>query len=107
MLKVLPEALSFSFGQQQGDTVELHFKPNRQFRLGTREERVFQALEGDIWVNRKRERLVEITGHLKFGGGLLGHLDPGGRFEVQQSEVATETVIRAILSFLGRTSSET
>ena len=93
MLKVLPKALTFSFGEQRGDTVELHFKPNPQFRPATREERVFQALEGDIWVNRNQARLVEITGHLshevKFdAGGLLGHLNPGGRFEVQQAEVA-------------------
>ena len=35
---------------------------------------------------------MAIRGHLnrevKFGGGLLGHLDPGGRFDVQQTEVA-------------------
>jgi hypothetical protein len=92
LLKLLPKALSFSFREQRGDTVELHFKPNPQFRPGTREERVFQAMEGDICVNRKQARLVEITGHLshevKFAGGLLGHLSPGGRFEVQQAEVA-------------------
>jgi hypothetical protein len=92
MLKVLPKALTFSFGEQQGDTVELHFKPNPQFRPGTREERVFQAMEGEIRVNRKQQRLMEISGHLshevKFAGGFLGHLDPGGRFQVQQTEVA-------------------
>lgn len=92
MLKVLPKALSFSFGEQQGDTVELHFQPNPQFRPATREERVFQSMDGDIWINRKQERLMEITGRLsheiKFGGGWLGHLDAGGRFEVQQTEVA-------------------
>jgi|GEM_PF-321423 len=91
MLKVLPKALSYSFGEQQGDTVELHFKPNPEFRPDTREERVFQAMDGDIWVNRKQERLMKITGHLshevKFGWGVLGHLDSGGRFEVQQTEV--------------------
>lgn len=33
-----------------------------------------------------------LNGHLmedvKFGGGLLGHLDKGGKFEVRQTEVA-------------------
>ena len=36
--------------------------------------------------------LVQIAGHLthqvRFAGGLLGHLDRGGRFEVRQTEVA-------------------
>jgi hypothetical protein len=92
MLKVLSKALTFTFCEQRGDTVELHFTPNPQFRPATGEERVFQAMEGDIWVNSKQARLAEITGRLshevKFGGGFLGHLNSGGRFEVQQTEVA-------------------
>jgi hypothetical protein len=92
MLKVLPKALTFTFCEQRGDTVELHFTPNPQFRPATGEERVFQAMEGDIWVNSKQARLAEITGRLshevKFGGGFLGQLNSGGRFEVQQTEVA-------------------
>jgi hypothetical protein len=47
-------------------------------------------MEGHIWI--ERNRLAEIRGHLirpvKFGGGLLGHLDQGGEFRVKQSEVA-------------------
>lgn len=43
-------------------------------------------------VDSKQERLAAINGHLmedvKFGGGLLGHLDKGSKFEVIQTEVA-------------------
>jgi hypothetical protein len=92
LLKMLPNALSFSFGEQHGDTVELKFKPNPRFRPASREQRVFQAMEGEMWINRKHARLLEITAHLthevKFGGGFLGHLDRGGQFEVKQTEVA-------------------
>ena len=53
---------------------------------------MFHEMEGEMWVNTKEDRLVKITGHLthevKFAGGLLGHLDKGGRFEVRQAEVA-------------------
>jgi hypothetical protein len=49
-------------------------------------------MQGSIWVNTKQARLAEINGHLiqevKFGGGLLGHLNPGGTFDVKQAEVA-------------------
>jgi hypothetical protein len=49
-------------------------------------------MAGRIWVNTRENRLLEIEGHLtrgvKFGGGLLGHLDKGGEFHVKQSEVA-------------------
>jgi hypothetical protein len=49
-------------------------------------------MEGRIWIASKESRLAEIDGHLtdavRFGGGLLGHLDKGGQFHVKQSEVA-------------------
>ena len=49
-------------------------------------------MEGSVWVNGKEARVEEITGHLihevKFGGGLLGHLNKDGTFDVKQAEVA-------------------
>jgi len=49
------------------------------------------AMEGVLWVNGRQKRLAEISGHLtrpvKFGGGILGHLDAGGHFYVKQEEV--------------------
>jgi hypothetical protein len=49
-------------------------------------------MQGEMTVETKQERLAEINGQLmedvKFGGGLLGHLDKGGMFEVRQTEVA-------------------
>ncbi len=92
LLKMLPEALIFRFGERRGDAVQLQFTPNRGFRPATREAQVFQAMEGDLWVDSKQGRLMEIGGHLtrevKFGGGWLGHLNAGGQFEVKQTEVA-------------------
>jgi len=92
LLKMLPQALIFSFGERRGDVVQLHFTPNPKFRPATREAQVFQAMVGDLWVNSKQERLMEISGRLtrevKFGGGFLGHLNPGGTFQVKQTEVA-------------------
>ena len=83
LLKMLPQALIFSFGERRGDVVQLHFTPNPKFRPATREAQVFQAMVGDLWVNSKQERLMEISGRLtrevKFGGGFLGHLNPGVR----------------------------
>jgi len=48
-------------------------------------------MEGEMWVDCKQERLATFNGRLtqdvKFGLGLLGHLDKGGHFEVRQAEV--------------------
>jgi hypothetical protein len=91
LLKHLPDALVFEYGEQRGDLVELKFKPNPHFRPPSHEAAVVHAMEGVLWVNGRQKRLVEISGHLtrpvKFGGGLLGHLDAGGHFYVKQEEV--------------------
>jgi hypothetical protein len=91
LLKLLPDALVFEYGEQRGDLVELKFKPNSHFRPPSHEAAVVHTMEGALWLNGRQKRLVEISGHLthpvKFGGGLLGHLDAGGHFYVKQEEV--------------------
>ena len=91
LLKTLPDALVFEYGEQRGDLVELKFKSNPHFRPPSHEAAAVHAMEGVLWVNGKQKRLAEISGHLKhpvkFGGGLLGHLDAGGHFYVKQEEV--------------------
>ena len=55
------------------------------------EEYVFHKMDGYVIVNTKEDRLVEIAGTLTHGveffGGLLGHLDAGGTFDVRLAEV--------------------
>lgn len=91
LLKTLPDALVFEYGEERGDLVELKFKANPHFRPPSHEAAVVHAMEGVLWVNGRQKRLVEISGQLthavKFGGGLLGHLNAGGYFHVKQEEV--------------------
>jgi hypothetical protein len=92
LLKVLPDALLFSYQQRRGNLVKLSFKPTPDFKPPSGEAHVFHEMEGEAWFDTAQNRLVQITGHLthevRFAGGLLGHLDRGGRFEVRQAEVA-------------------
>ena len=92
LFKMLPDAVIAHYGKRQGELVEILFEPNPNFHPPSHEAAVFHSMEGRIWVNTRQNRLVEIEGHLtrevKFGGGLLGHLDKGGEFHVKQSEVA-------------------
>jgi hypothetical protein len=92
LFKMLPDAVTASYGKRQGELVEILFKPNPHFHPPSHEAAVFHAMAGRIWINTRENRLVEIEGHLtsgvRFGGGLLGHLDNGGEFRVKQSEVA-------------------
>ena len=92
LLKMLPDAVTARYGERQGDLVEILFEPNQNFHPSSHEASVFHSMAGRIWVNTKQNRLAEIEGHLvrhvKFAGGLLGHLDKGGEFHVKQTEVA-------------------
>lgn len=92
MLKMLPDAFLYTYGERRGDRVQLIFKPNPRFRSRGFEEEVFHAMDGSLWVDDKQNRLAEISGTLtngvKFLGGLLGHLDKGGTFDVQQEPEA-------------------
>src|SRR6202795_893693 len=92
LLKMLPDAVTARSGKRQGELVEILFEPNPNFHPSSHQAAVFHAMAGRIWINTRENRLVAIEGHLtrgvKFGGGLLGHLDKGGEFHVKQSEVA-------------------
>jgi len=91
LFKMLPDAFVFSYAGGDGNLVKLSFRPNPSFHPPSLEARVFHDMEGEMWVDCKQERLAAFDGHLtqavKFGFGLLGHLDKGGHFEVRQAEV--------------------
>jgi hypothetical protein len=91
LLRMLPQAFIFHRVSQEGDTVKLSFVPNPNFRPSTREAEVFHHMEGTMLVDAQVKRLLQIDGRLtspvEFWGGLLGHLDAGGTFKVEQRNV--------------------
>jgi hypothetical protein len=91
LFKMLPDAFVFSYAGGDGNLVKLSFRPNLSFHALSLEARVFHDMEGEMWIDCKQERLAGFDGHLtqavKFGFGVLGHLDKGGHFEVRQAEV--------------------
>jgi hypothetical protein len=91
LFKMLSDAFVFNYAGGDAKLVQLSSRPNPQFHPPSREARVFHDLEGEMWVDCKQERLAAFNGRLtqdvKFGLGLLGHLEKGGHFEVRQAEV--------------------
>jgi hypothetical protein len=102
LFRILPDVFVFSYAGRQGDLVTLTFGPNPTFQPPSIEARVFHHMHGEMTVDIKQERLAVLNGYLmddvKFGGGLLGHLDKGGKFEVTQTEVAPGEWEMSILS---------
>lgn len=92
LFKILPDVFEFTYAGRRGDLVTLTFRPSPNFRPPSIEARVLYSMQGEMTVDNRQKRLVELNGHLvedvKFGGGLLGHLDKGGSFEFKQAEVA-------------------
>ena len=94
--KTIPDAFIFSYAGsyagREGDLIKLSYKPNPTFQPSSREARVYHAMEGEMWVHGTQQRLARIRGRLiadvKFAGGLLGHLEKGGQFNVEQTEVS-------------------
>ncbi len=101
IVRALPDAFLFEYaGEETGSTgigragatlVKLKFRPNPRYAPPSRVEEVLTGMEGYVLVDAVRYRLASIDGTLfkevGFGWGILGHLDRGGRFLVQQQEV--------------------
>lgn len=95
LVGALPDAFLYTVTgteEKNGHTlVKLHFTPNPKFSPSSREALVFQGMEGDMIVDSTVMRLVKIDGTMmkdvSIGWGIIGHLDKGGRFVVEQNEV--------------------
>jgi len=94
LLKAIPDAFVFKYAGMDGNLTLLTFSPNPHYSPPTRELMVYHAMTGKLWVDRNAMRLAMIEGRLvedvKFGWGLLGHLDKGGTFKVIQQKVAED-----------------
>lgn len=101
MVKALPNAFHYEYaGTQPGEPnigkpgdelVRLKFTPNPGYSPPSREEQVFAGMEGYLLIDASEKRIAKIDGTLfrqvSFGWGIIGHLDKGGYFRVQQADV--------------------
>src|SRR5579864_6624126 len=118
ILKALPDAFLYepegtengseTVGRPGDQLVKLKFHPNPSYVPPTRVEQVLTGMSGHLLIDPKESHVAEIDGTLQkevgFGWGILGHLDRGGRFLVQQADVSDGhwEVTRMELSFTGK-----
>jgi hypothetical protein len=118
ILSALPDAFLYQrdgtvqgregLGAPGDELIQLNFRPNPNYNPPTHVEQVLTGMYGRVLVDAKELRIAEIDGTLQkevgFGWGILGHLDPGGRFLVQQADVDHRhwEVTRMELSFTGK-----
>lgn len=112
MLKSLPDAFIYQYAgtveTPEGTAENLTFKPNPNWDPPTRETMVYRGMEGTMQINLPGKRLVKIAAKLfrdvNFGWGILGHLDQGGQFIVEQSRVMDHDweTTHMVLNFNGK-----
>ena len=118
IVKALPDALLFDYdgsligsptlGSEGTQLVRLRFRPNPAYRPPSHVEDVLVGMKGVVLVDAAARRIAQIDGTLfkevTFGWGILGHLDKGGHFLVEQREVGDGSwdISRMSLSFTGK-----
>ena len=101
IMKALPDAFLYQYdGTETGkqgvgapgdELVRLRFRSNPNYNPPSRVEQVLAGMQGVLLIDAKRNRVAKIEGTLfrdiGFGWGILGHLDKGGHFLVEQTSV--------------------
>jgi hypothetical protein len=118
IVRALPDAFLYEYaGEESGSEgigrkgeplVKLTFRPNPHYEPPSRVEEILTGMQGHVMVDAVRNRIASIDGTLSkevgFGWGILGHLDRGGRFALQQQEVGDNLweISSMSLSFTGK-----
>jgi hypothetical protein len=118
IVRAIPDAFLFEYAGEEPGTagigragdplVKLKFRPNPRYEPPSRVEQVLTGMEGFVLVDAARYRLATIDGTLfrdvNFGWGILGHLNRGGHFLVQQQQIAENRwdISCMSLSFTGK-----
>jgi hypothetical protein len=102
IMRALPNAFRYEYagtetsgpdlGKVGNPLLRLKFTPNPAYAPPTRVEQVLAGMQGYLLIDPRACRIARIDGTLfrdiSFGWGIIGHLDRGGRFLVQQTELA-------------------
>jgi hypothetical protein len=71
--------------------IVLDYKPNPKFVPPNTEAQALTGLEGRVWIDAKTRYVVRMEGTIargvNFGWGMLAHIYPGGRVEMNQTNV--------------------
>jgi hypothetical protein len=118
ILKALPEAFLYEYdgtetgrpgvGKSGEQLLRLKFRPNPRYDPPSRVEQILTGMQGVVLLDPQKQRIARIDGTLfkdvGFGWGILGHLDRGGHFQVDQADVNDNnwTIARMDLAFTGK-----
>jgi len=118
IVKALPDAFLYKYdgtetgtatlGKKGEQLVRLKFLPNPDYHPPSHVEDVLVGMQGVLLIDPVERRIARIDGTLSkevsFGWGILGHLDKGGHFLVEQLDVGDDSweISHMSLNFAGR-----
>ncbi len=118
ILRALPDAFLFEYdGTEEGGPgvartgarlLRLKFRPDPKYDPPTRVEQVLTGMQGVILIDTQQLHIARIDGTLfkevGFGWGILGHLDRGGHFQVDQANISGNdwSISRMAVAFTGK-----
>ena len=118
IVKALPDAFLYDYdedekgaadlGKDGARLVRLKFRPNPAYQPPSRVEQVLVGMQGVVLIDPAARRVARIDGTLfkdvGFGWGILGHLDKGGHFLVEQRDLGDGSweISHMSLTFTGR-----
>jgi len=86
LLRIIPDVFVFEDQGKEGESERIAFHPNPGFKPKTYEQRVLHALDGIVFIDLHEKRIARLSGSLetrvKFGYGLIGHVEQGGTIEI-------------------------
>ncbi len=99
--KAMPDAFLYEYdgkavgrngvGKEGAELIRLKFRPNPKYNPPGRVEQMLTGMAGTVLIDAQHERMAQLEGTLmkdvSFGWGILGRLDKGGRFLLQQGMV--------------------
>jgi hypothetical protein len=118
ILKALPDAFLYEYdgteagrlglGKSGAQLLRLKFRPNPKYDPPSHVEQVLVGMQGVVLIDTQKQHIARIDGTLfkdvAFGWGILGHLDRGGHFQVDQTDASDDnwTIARMGLAFTGK-----
>jgi len=97
LVPLMPDAAIYTYtpGQPQSGKnggapeVVIDYKPNPKFNPPSTEAQALTGLEGRVWIDARSHTLVRMEGTIargvNFGWGMLAHIYPGGKLELDQT----------------------
>ena len=97
LVRQMPDAMIYTYtpgqpqsGNQSGAQVVLDFLPNPKWSPPSTTAEALTGLKGRMWVDAKTHRMVRMQGEVfkpvNFGWGMLAHIYPGGKLELEQTD---------------------